>query len=89
MSTLESLVREMKRQIEDAHRQEATRLGLAFDEKAVHETRGTWVVPVTVGMTDGDASALTDLLRTIRRSLEGKIGQPVTVLLDPYIDNAA
>ncbi len=82
--TRESLVRELHRLVEDAHKDLIAQLGLSFRFDAVHKHRDTWVVPVSLdGNIMGDAGAVNDLIRSMRRSLESKLDNSVSILIDP------
>ena len=78
---LESLRHELDRLI-DIHSSEIDRLGLLFEHGAIRKLRDTWVVPVSVGDSTGDAGDVNDLLRVIRRSLQAKTHDPVSVLIE-------
>lgn len=61
----------------------ASAFGLSLVESEVSEHQGTWLVPLSFGAASGSASDLSDLLRKMRRELESKFDQPVSVMLDP------
>jgi hypothetical protein len=77
----ESLMREIDRLLE-FHGDEVRRLRLQVVEDRIAKHQDTWEVPVVVEAAEGDAGDLTDLLRTIRRSLESKTKESVSVVLD-------
>ena len=82
--TRESLVRELHRLVEDSHKDLVAQLGLSFRFDDVHQARDTWVVPVSLdGSIVGDAGAVNDLIRAMRRSLEGKVHNAVSILIEP------
>lgn len=85
----ESIRREIAR-LSEFHQDELNRLGLRFVPEGVRQVHGTWSVPMSLGNAAVDADAVSDLLRVIRRSLEGKTSDAVSVFVDPdLITNAA
>ena len=56
---------------------------LSLVEGGVAQHQGTWIIPLASGVTTGSATELSDLLRTMRRDMESKFKEPVSVMLDP------